>query len=48
MIHTGDKLNEIAFYFGVSMADIWAMNPWLHETTKIATGEIVRLPPPTK
>lgn len=48
MIHTGDKLNEIAFYFGVTMADIWAMNPWLHETTKIATGEILRLPPPTK
>ena len=48
MVHTGDKLNEIAFYFGVSMADIWAMNPWLHETTKIATGEILRLPPPTK
>jgi hypothetical protein len=48
MIHVGDKLNEIAFYFGVTMADIWAMNPWLHETTKIATGEILRLPPPTK
>ena len=48
MIHTGDKLNEIAFYFGVTMEEIWAMNPWLHESTKITTGEILRLPPPTK
>lgn len=48
MIHTGDKLNEIAFYFGVTMQDLWAMNPWLQGTTKIATGEILRLPPPTK
>ncbi len=48
MVHSGDKLNEIAFYFGVTMKSIWAMNPWLHESTKIATGEILRLPPPTK
>ena len=48
MAHPGDKLNEIAYYFGVTMEDIWAMNPWLHESTKIATGEILRLPPPTK
>jgi hypothetical protein len=48
MVHSGDKLNEIAFYFGVTMQSIWAMNPWLHESTKITVGEILRLPPPTK
>jgi len=48
MIHTGDKLNEIAYYFGVTMQNIWAMNPWLHDSTKITAGEILRLPPPTK
>jgi len=48
MVHSGDKLNEIAFYFGVMMQSIWAMNPWLHESTKITVGEILRLPPPTK
>jgi hypothetical protein len=48
MIHAGDKLNEIAFYFGVTMNSIWAMNPWLKGSTKIALGEILRLPPPTK
>jgi len=48
MIHTGDKLNEIAYYFGVTLKDIWAMNPWLHESTKVTAGEILRLPPPTK
>ena len=48
MVHAGDKLNEIAYYFGVTMKSIWAMNPWLHESTTIAAGEILRLPPPTK
>jgi len=48
MIHAGDKLNEIAFYFGVTMNSIWAMNPWLKGSTKITLGEILRLPPPTK
>lgn len=48
MVHQGDKFNEIAYYFGVTTKAIWAMNPWLHESTKIAPGEILRLPPPTK
>jgi hypothetical protein len=48
MVHQGDKLNQIAYYFGVTMKQIWAMNLWLNNGTAIKPGEILRLPPPTK
>ena len=46
-VRSGDNLFSIANYFGVPLARVYAMNPWL-ESTGLRAGQSLRLPPPTR
>jgi hypothetical protein len=46
-VRPGDNLFSIANYFGVPLARVYAMNPWL-ESTGLRAGQALRLPPPTR
>ena len=46
-VRSGDNLYSIARYFGVPIARVYAMNPWL-KTTGLKSGQSLRLPPPTR
>lgn len=47
VIRSGDNLVSIARYFGVPLAAVYERNPWA-ETTSLAAGQELRLPPPTR
>ncbi len=44
----GDTLQGIADWFGVSLAAIREMNPWLGGGSLIHPGDKLKIPPPTK
>jgi LysM domain len=43
-----DTLDGIATYFGVSVASIEQMNPWLNGGTNLEPGDQLKIPPPTR
>lgn len=47
VVRSGDNLFSIANYFGVPLARVYAMNPWL-EDSGLRAGQELRLPPPTR
>lgn len=46
VIRSGDNLYSIANYFGVSLAKVQAMNPWIKSGLQVGRG--LRIPPPTR
>jgi hypothetical protein len=46
-VRSGDNIYSIANYFGVKLARVYAMNPWLR-STGLKAGQHLRLPPPTR
>ncbi len=46
-VRSGDNVYSIANYFGVKLARVYAMNPWL-ESSGLRAGRSLRLPPPTR
>jgi hypothetical protein len=46
MVHVGDKLKEIAYYFGTTVTTIRNWNPWLGPTGTPRPGQTLRIPPP--
>ena len=46
VVRSGDNLTSIANYFGVSLAKVKAMNPWVSNGLTIGRG--LRIPPPTR
>lgn len=46
-VRSGDNIYSIARYFGVPIARVYAMNPWL-KTSGLRAGQSLRLPPPTR
>ncbi len=47
VVRRGDNLFSIANWFGVPLARVYAMNPWL-ESSGLRAGQELRLPPPTR
>jgi len=47
-IRKGDVLVSIANFFGVDLARIRQMNPWLGQGSTIPTGDKLKIPPPTR
>jgi LysM domain len=47
VIRRGDNISSIANYFGVKLATVYDMNPWLG-SKGLRAGQEVRLPPPTR
>jgi hypothetical protein len=47
VIRRGDNVSSIANYFGVKLAAVYEMNPWLR-SKGLRSGQEVRLPPPTR
>ena len=43
-----DNLQGIVTFFGVDMAAVKSLNPWLHGGTAISAGDKLRIPPPTR
>lgn len=46
-VRSGDNLYSIANWFGVPLARVYQMNPWLR-TTGLRAGQELRLPRPTR
>jgi LysM repeat protein len=46
-VRSGDNLFSIANYFGVRLAKVYAMNPWL-QSSGLRAGQQLKLPPPTR
>ncbi len=44
----GDRLAYIADFFGVDLAKVRSMNPWLGSSNVIRTGDQLKIPPPTR
>jgi hypothetical protein len=47
-IGLGDRVAFIADYFGVDLAKVRAMNPWLGKEDTIHPGDKLEIPPPTR
>jgi LysM repeat protein len=47
VVRVGDNLYSIAHWFGVSLASIDALNPWV-ATTALRAGQELRIPTPTR
>jgi hypothetical protein len=47
VVRRGDNISSIANYFGVKLATVYDMNPWLR-SKGLRAGQEVRLPPPTR
>jgi len=47
-IRSGDALAAIASFFGVDLARVRQMNPWLGGGSLINVGDKLKIPPPTK
>lgn len=43
-----DTLANVVNFFGVDLAKVRAMNPWLNGSNSIAPGDKLKIPPPTK
>ena len=46
-VRSGDNIYSIARYFGVPIARVYAMNPWV-KSSGLRAGQSLRLPPPTR
>jgi hypothetical protein len=47
-IGLGDRVAFIADYFGVDLAKVREMNPWLGKDDTIHPGDKLKIPPPTR